>query len=233
MFMIRRRSGTPAVSIVKDMRKSSCCYESSASVQINRRPLFGSEIVSQTAEAGRLRLFALAATRGGYTNSNDPLSRRSVMKKFALLAVIAVAPVVGAVLAQSPESPKNQDSNNNSRKEKTLKVHYLEIVTPEVNETCEALEKAHGVKFGEPIAELGNARTAKLKDGGRVGVRAPMRKTEAPVVRPYVLVDDIDAALKAAEAAGAKAAMRRTKIPGHGDFAIYVLGGIDHGLWQL
>ena len=44
-------------------------------------------------------------------------------------------------------------------------MHYLEIVTPSVNETCDALEKAHGVTFGEPIAELGNARTAKL--GGR------------------------------------------------------------------
>jgi predicted enzyme related to lactoylglutathione lyase len=155
------------------------------------------------------------------------------MKKFALLAVLVVAPLVGAVLAQPPEGAKNQDSSATTRNEKALKVHYLEIVTPSVNETCDALEKAHGVTFGKPIAELGNARTAKLKDGGRMGVRAPMRKTEEPVVRPYVLVDDIEAALKAAEAAGAKAAMRPTKIPGHGTFAIYVLGGIDHGLWKL
>jgi len=150
------------------------------------------------------------------------------MKKSALLAVAVVVSLVGVVLAQPPERVGEKQ-----RKEKTLKVHYLEIVTASVNETCEALAKAHGVTFGEPIAELGNARTAKLKDGGRMGVRAPMRPTEAPVVRPYVLVEDIDAALKAAEAAGAKAAMRRTKIPGHGEFAIYVLGGIDHGLWQL
>ena len=54
----------------------------------------------------------------------------------------------------------------------------------------------------KPIAELGNARTAELKGGGRIGVRAPMRETEAPVVRPYVLVDDIAAAVKTAEAAG-------------------------------
>ena len=24
-----------------------------------------------------------------------------------------------------------------------------------------------------------------------------------------------------------------TEIPGHGTFAIYLQGGIDHGLWQL
>ena len=154
------------------------------------------------------------------------------MKKFALLAVTLVAPLVGAVLAQPPERPKNQDFGATTRKEKTLNVHYLEIVTPAVKETCDALAKAHGVTFGEPIAELGNARTAKMKDGARMGVRAPMRQTEAPVVRPYVLVDDIETAIKAAEAAGAKFAMRATKIPGHGTFAIYVLGGIDHGLWQ-
>lgn len=119
------------------------------------------------------------------------------------------------------------------RDENAVKVHYLEIVTPAVNETCDALANAHRVTFGQPIAELGNARTATLKDGGRIGVRAPMRETEAPVVRPYVLVDDIDVSLKAAEKAGAQVAMHPTKIRGQGTFAIYVLGGVDHGLWQL
>lgn len=114
-----------------------------------------------------------------------------------------------------------------------LKVQYLEIVTPSVAETCEALAEAHGVVFSEPIAALGNARTASLHDGGRLGVRAPMRETEEPVVRPYVLVDDIEAAVKAAEAAGAEVALPPTLIPGQGTFAIYILGGIQHGLWQL
>ncbi len=114
-----------------------------------------------------------------------------------------------------------------------MKVQYLEIVTPSVNETCEALAAAHGVVFSEPIAALGNARTANLKDGGRIGVRAPMRATEAPVVRPYVLVDDIEQAVKAAEAAGATVALPPMNIPGQGTFSIYILGGIEHGLWQL
>jgi predicted enzyme related to lactoylglutathione lyase len=120
----------------------------------------------------------------------------------------------------------------NQVEETTLKVEYLEIVTPAVDETCDALAKAHGVTFSEGVAELGNARTANLKNGGRIGVRAPLRETEAPVVRPYVLVDDIDAALQAAETAGGQVAMTPTQIPGLCTFAIYVLGGIDHGLWR-
>ncbi len=112
-------------------------------------------------------------------------------------------------------------------------VQYLEVVTADVDATCSALEKLHGVSFGEPVAALGNARTATLKGGGRVGVRAPMREDEEPVVRPYVLVDDIEAAVKAAEAAGGEFAVTATEIPGHGKFAIYFQGGIQYGLWEL
>lgn len=117
--------------------------------------------------------------------------------------------------------------------EKPMVIQYLEIVTPDVEKTCEALAAAHGVAFGEPIAMLGNARTADLADGGRIGVRAPMRADEDPVVRPYVLVDDIEAAVEAAKKAGAEVAIAPMEIPGQGKFSIYILGGIDHGLWEL
>jgi hypothetical protein len=53
------------------------------------------------------------------------------------------------------------------------------------------------------------------------------------VVRPYWLVDDIDAAVAAVVQAGGQIAHPPMEIPGHGTFAIYVLGGNDHGLWQL
>ncbi len=112
-----------------------------------------------------------------------------------------------------------------------IDVHYLEIVTAETDATCDGLAQSHSVAFSEPIAELGNARTAGLKDGGRIGVRAPMGE-EQPVVRPYVLVDDIHAAVRTAEAAGAEVLMPPTEIAGQGTFAIYYLGKIEHGLWQ-
>ena len=120
-----------------------------------------------------------------------------------------------------------------STKEKAMLVQYLEVVTADVDATCSALEKLHGVRFGEPEAALGKARTATLHGGGRIGVRAPLREDEEPVVRPYVLVDDIEAAVKAAEAAGGEIAMTATEIPGHGRFAIYFQGGIQYGLWEL
>ena len=117
--------------------------------------------------------------------------------------------------------------------EAALMIQYLEIVTPEVDATCDALEAMRSVSFGEPVPEFGNARTARLQNGGRIGVRAPMRETEDPVVRPYLLVEDIEAAVDAARASGAEIAMTSTEIPGQGRFAIYILGGIEHGLWQM
>jgi predicted enzyme related to lactoylglutathione lyase len=114
-----------------------------------------------------------------------------------------------------------------------MNVHYLEIVTKEVDAICAAYAAATGAQFGELDAGLGNARTATLPGGGLVGVRAPLRDTEAPVVRPYWLVDDIQAAVAAAVNAGGQLAHPPMEIPGHGTFAIYILGGVDHGLWQL
>jgi predicted enzyme related to lactoylglutathione lyase len=114
-----------------------------------------------------------------------------------------------------------------------MQIHYLEIVTPEVDAVCEAYAAADGVLFGERDVFLGNARTAKLPGGGLVGVRAPMHESEEPVVRPYWLVTDIEASVAAAVEAGAEVAHPPLEIPGHGTFAIYIQGGVHHGLWQL
>ena len=114
-----------------------------------------------------------------------------------------------------------------------MRIHYLEVVTKEVDAVCAAYAAAFGVQFGEPDAGLGNARTAALLGGGLVGVRAPMRESEEPVVRPYWLVNDIEAAVAAVVEAGGEVAHPPMEIPGHGKFAIYIQGGIHHGLWQL
>lgn len=114
-----------------------------------------------------------------------------------------------------------------------MKAHYLEIVTRDVDAVCATYATALNVQFGEPDAGLGGARTASLADGGLVGVRAPLRETEEPVVRPYWLVADIDAAVAAVTQAGGQIAVPPMDIPGHGKFALYLQGGNDHGLWQL
>jgi predicted enzyme related to lactoylglutathione lyase len=114
-----------------------------------------------------------------------------------------------------------------------MNIQYLEIVTPDVDAVCATYARLHGVTFSDADPGLGNARTAPLPGGGLVGVRAPMHETEEPVVRPYVLVDDIEAATDAAVAAGGEIAHPPMEIPGHGKFAIYIHGGIHHGLWQV
>lgn len=137
-------------------------------------------------------------------------------------------------LAASASSPQDEASASPGAEQRaSVRIQYLEIVTPEVDATCGSLEALHGVRFGPPEAGLGKARTAELEGGGRIGVRAPLRASEQPVVRPYVLVDDVRAAVEAAEAAGAQVAHPPLELPGHGTFAIYVQGGIEHGLWQL
>jgi len=113
-----------------------------------------------------------------------------------------------------------------------LKIHYLEIVTREVDAVCAAYAGANGVEFGPPDDRLGRARTAALQGGGLVGVRAPLHEAEEPVTRPYWLVDDIEKALASAVEAGGVVAHPPMEIPGHGTFAIYFQGGIQNGLWQ-
>jgi len=119
-----------------------------------------------------------------------------------------------------------------SRSDTAMQIQYLEIVTHDVDAVCAAYSAMFGAQFGKPDAGLGNARTAALPGGALVGVRAPLRESEEPVVRPYWLVGDIEAALAKAAESGAVIAHPALKIPGQGTFAIYIQGGIQHGLWQ-
>lgn len=114
-----------------------------------------------------------------------------------------------------------------------MKIHYLEIVTPDVETLCNIQKAVHGIDFSAPNPSLGNARTAKLPGGGMMGIRAPMSEDEASVTRPYFLVQDINAAVKDAEAKGAEIIHPPLEIPGHGTFAICLTGGIQHGFWEL
>lgn len=114
-----------------------------------------------------------------------------------------------------------------------MRVQYLEIVTKDVEATCQLYSGLHGVTFGDAEQSLGGARTAQLEGGGMLGVRAPMHDGENSVTRAYILVEDIEAAVAAATDAGAEIAVPPMELPGHGTCAIYVQGGIEWGLWQL
>ena len=113
-----------------------------------------------------------------------------------------------------------------------MSVHYLEFVCRDVEAQCAAFEAAHGISFGEPVPELGQARVAEMAGGMRIGVRAPLADHEEPIVRSYLAVDDIDATVRAAEAAGAVLAYPPTRQGDTGTWAIYILDGLQVGLWQ-
>ena len=114
----------------------------------------------------------------------------------------------------------------------TMHVHYLEIVCEDVEAQCAAMERTHGLSFGPPEADLGQARVAGAPDGTRIAVRAPMAAHEQPIVRTYLAVDDIESTVREAEAAGAVIAYPPTVQGDTGTWAIYILGDLQFGLWQ-
>lgn len=142
-----------------------------------------------------------------------------------LVRVLVPAASLVALLAAAPRPVGGDDLPE-------IGVGYLEIVTPEVDATVALLSEQHGVTFSEPIPAFGNARTAPLKGGGRLAVRAPMHELETPVVRPYLRVEDAKTAYEAALAAKSEGLHPALAIPGEGTFAIHQLGGIQHGVWQ-
>lgn len=111
-------------------------------------------------------------------------------------------------------------------------VHYLEIVTNDVDAMMALYERVHGLRFGPPDADLGQARVATRPDGTLIGIRAPLAAHEQPIVRAYVKVDDIQRAVKTAEDSGATTAYPPTAQGQRGTFAIVIQGGVQHGFWQ-
>jgi len=144
------------------------------------------------------------------------------MRKSTVWGSLVTATFV--LLAGSLPTEKSNRSN--------MRVHYVEIVTRDVAAQCAALEQVHGLSFGPAVADLGQARVAKAPDGSLIGVRAPLAEHEQPIVRTYLEVEDIASAVKEAESLGAVIAYPPTKQGDTGTWAIYILGGVQIGLWQ-
>jgi len=117
--------------------------------------------------------------------------------------------------------------------EEQVRVHYLEIVTPQPEQLCGSYSQSLKVTFSAPISELGGARTAMLSNGGTLGIRPPMHQAEEPTTRPYYLVTDIDKAVDEAKSAGAHIAVPPMEIPGRGKCAIVMFGAVQNGFWQI
>jgi predicted enzyme related to lactoylglutathione lyase len=113
-----------------------------------------------------------------------------------------------------------------------MAVHYLEIVSNDVDNLTALYQRVHGLSFGPPDADLGQARVATQADGTLVGVRKPLAAHEQPIMRTYVTVEDIQQAVKRAEDSGATVAYPPTRQGQRGTFAIVIQGNVEHGLWQ-
>lgn len=171
------------------------------------------------------------------------MDRRTALRVGVASITLPLAAMLNSGCAQSPQGSRRNAGDDLgaesvgddqlSRKEGAVKVHFLEIVTPDVDGACNLYSMMYGITFGDADQNLGGARTADLDGGGMIGVRAPLRDTETPVVRSYVLVDDISAAVAAAAEVGAEIASPPTEIAGYGQFAIVIHGGIESGLWQV
>jgi predicted enzyme related to lactoylglutathione lyase len=111
-------------------------------------------------------------------------------------------------------------------------LYLVEIVSNDVDALTELYQDLHGLSFGPPDPDLGQARVATRADGTLVGIRAPLADHDTPIVRTYFEVDDIHEAVRKAEEAGAITAYPPTLQGQRGTFAIVFQGEVQHGLWQ-
>jgi len=112
-------------------------------------------------------------------------------------------------------------------------VHYLEIVTPDVDAACLLYSTAFGWHFQSSVPELGNAFVATLPGGSLCGIRAPLHLEETPVVRTYIRVTNLETVTRDAERLGATILLESMDLAGWGKISIYDFGGIQQGLWQV
>ena len=156
-----------------------------------------------------------------------------MVKTFATVVMVGSIAIsaIGCSVAENGPSKTNVRNAHMSVSEHAI--YYLEIVTKDVQATSDFYASAYGWQFEPEAPELGNALVATLPDGSLCGIRAPMHDQEKPLVRTYLRVADIDAAVKRAAELGAEIAIESMEIPGRGKIAIYFIGGIEQGLWQV
>lgn len=135
--------------------------------------------------------------------------------------------------ARPGEDTRAESSSKRSSSEgSNVTIHYLEIVSNDVDALCAAYEHVHSLSFGPEDPDLGQARVAVRPDGNLVGIRRPLAEHEQPTMRTYLEVADIHEAVEEAEEAGAIIAYAPTRQGERGTFAIFIHGDVEHGLWQ-
>lgn len=113
-------------------------------------------------------------------------------------------------------------------------VHYIEYVVKDPEKLVRAFENQHGWRFAQ-APELAGSWVADLPGGGLCGIRGPMNEDEERglVVRTYMRVADLDRAVATARDNGATIALPSMDVGKYGTIAIYVIEGVQQGLWQV
>jgi predicted enzyme related to lactoylglutathione lyase len=153
-------------------------------------------------------------------------SRSATATPYRNLACMRLGSALIAIVLMSLGCQAKKESNTE------MSTCYLEIVSEDVDNVAAFYERVHGLSFGPPDPDLGQARVATRTDGALVGIRKPLAAHEQPIMRTYFAVDDIQQAVKKAEGAGATIAYGPTRQGQRGTFAIVFQGGVQHGLWQ-
>lgn len=112
-------------------------------------------------------------------------------------------------------------------------IHYLEIVATNAEAARQFYADAFGWDFSPAEPTLGFAFVAELPGGSRCGIRAPLSPEETPIVRTYLQVVDLRASVRDAERLGATLLLDTMDLPGWGTIAIFEVGGIQQGIWQV
>lgn len=157
----------------------------------------------------------------------ESLVCKRVLLGSALIAIGLMSMSLGCRSEERSESDARIEASS------TTPVQYVEIVTNDVDTVTALYQRMHGLSFGPPDPDLGQARVARRADGTLVGIRKPLAAHEQPIVRVYHAVEDIQEAVKQAEDSGATIAyLSPTRQGQWGTFAILYQGEIQHGLWQ-
>ncbi len=157
--------------------------------------------------------------------------RRLLGSALVAIGLISTSPAIG-LISTSPGCRAGRSESGAEKGDATMAVHYLEIVSEDVDALTGLYHRTYGLSFGPADPDLGQARVATLPDGSLVGIRKPLAAHEQPIMRTDLAVDDIQRAVKEAEGAGATVAYPPTRQGKRGTFAIVIQGGVQHGLWQ-
>lgn len=152
------------------------------------------------------------------------------LPRTALLALGWMSILVGC--RSDPRAGTDPETNLKTKGNPNVAIHYVEIVSDDMDTLAALYERVHGLSFGAPDPDLGQARVATRADGSLVGIRKPLAAHEQPIVRNYLEVEDIQQAVKKAEENGAFTAYPPTRQGQRGVFAIVIQGNVQHGLWQ-